>query len=166
MRPPPPETVVLSAPIGMVILWPGLNVPQGWDHCWGQAISRTTYAELFTIINIQYGPGDGVNTFNLPDFRLKFARGANSTFFPGWDKGNIGGNAMTTLVIANLPPHGHQVPYSLNLGTAGTVRLGDAGTGGVFTTGLSNGTSTPFSNEPPYQNIDYLIKATHVSGHF
>ena len=39
-----------------------------WFLCNGQAISRTTYNELFTLIGTTYGPGDGSTTFNLPDF--------------------------------------------------------------------------------------------------
>ena len=33
----------------------------------GQAISRTTYSALFTIMGTTYGSGDGSTTFNLPD---------------------------------------------------------------------------------------------------
>ncbi|MGJ4954633.1 phage tail protein [Bradyrhizobium sp. HKCCYLRH2015] len=36
---------------------------------YGQAISRTTYATLFSLIGTTYGPGDGSTTFNIPDFR-------------------------------------------------------------------------------------------------
>src|SRR6516165_3580664 len=35
----------------------------------GQAISRTTYANLFNLISITYGAGDGATTFNIPDLR-------------------------------------------------------------------------------------------------
>ena len=40
------------------------------NHLWcdGQAVSRITYADLFEVIGTTYGPGDGVTTFNLPDF--------------------------------------------------------------------------------------------------
>lgn len=41
----------------------------------GAAISRTAYPELFEVLGTAYGAGDGVNTFNLPDFRGKFLRG-------------------------------------------------------------------------------------------
>jgi hypothetical protein len=33
----------------------------------GQAISRTTYATLFSLISTTFGVGDGSSTFNLPD---------------------------------------------------------------------------------------------------
>lgn len=46
-----------------------------WFLCNGQAISRTTYATLFSIIGTNYGNGDGTTTFNLPDYRGKFLRG-------------------------------------------------------------------------------------------
>lgn len=46
-----------------------------WFLCNGQAISRTTYATLFSIIGTNYGHGDGSTTFNLPDYRGKFLRG-------------------------------------------------------------------------------------------
>ena len=46
-----------------------------WFLCDGQAISRTEYSELFDLIGTNFGAGDGVNTFNLPDYRGKFLRG-------------------------------------------------------------------------------------------
>ena len=52
------------------------NIPDGWLHCHGQAVSRTTYAALFAAIGTVYGQGDGSTTFNVPDFRGSFLRGA------------------------------------------------------------------------------------------
>ena len=46
-----------------------------WFLCNGQAVSRTTYAELFALIGTNFGAGDGSTTFNLPDYRGKFLRG-------------------------------------------------------------------------------------------
>lgn len=37
-----------------------------------------TYAPLFTAIGINFGGGDGVSTFNLPDLRGRFMRGVDS----------------------------------------------------------------------------------------
>jgi microcystin-dependent protein len=44
----------------------------------GSAISRLTYAELFKKFGTTYGVGDGSTTFNLPDLRGIFIRGAGS----------------------------------------------------------------------------------------
>lgn len=46
-----------------------------WFLCNGQAIDRQTYAELYALIGTNFGAGDGVTTFNLPDYRGKFLRG-------------------------------------------------------------------------------------------
>ncbi len=44
----------------------------------GQEVSRTTYANLFTIYGTTYGAGDGISTFNLPDCRNRVLWGSNS----------------------------------------------------------------------------------------
>lgn len=46
-----------------------------WFLCNGQEINRNTYAELFAIIGTNFGAGNGVTTFNVPDYRGKFLRG-------------------------------------------------------------------------------------------
>lgn len=44
----------------------------------GQAVSRTTYADLFNIYGTTYGTGNGSTTFNLPDFRNRVMWGSTS----------------------------------------------------------------------------------------
>lgn len=66
-------------PSGMVQAFAISTVPVGWLECAGQAVSRTTYANLFTAVGVVFGPGDGSTTFNLPDLRGEFIR--------GWDNG-------------------------------------------------------------------------------
>lgn len=44
-------------------------VPEGFFACDGRAVSRVTYAKLFERTGIKYGSGDGITTFNVPDFR-------------------------------------------------------------------------------------------------
>lgn len=51
------------------------TAPNGWLICDGREVSRTTYARLFEAIGVLGGAGDGVTTFNLPDFRNEFLRG-------------------------------------------------------------------------------------------
>lgn len=62
-------TVSQGVPIGAVMDFAGVVAPFGWMFCYGQAVSRITYATLFSIIGTTYGPGDGSTTFNLPDLR-------------------------------------------------------------------------------------------------
>ena len=46
-----------------------------WLLCDGQEVSREDYADLFTVIGDKFGEGNGVTTFNVPDYRGKFLRG-------------------------------------------------------------------------------------------
>lgn len=46
--------------------------------CDGSAVSRSVYAALFSAIGTTYGSGDGSTTFNLPDTRGIFLRGAGT----------------------------------------------------------------------------------------
>lgn len=67
-----------SAPAGVVQAFAGSAAPTGWLLCDGSAISRTTYAALFTALSTTYGVGDGSTTFNLPDMRGVYARGVGT----------------------------------------------------------------------------------------
>lgn len=57
--------------IGQVMPFAGLAsaIPSQWYQCYGQAVSRTTYAAAFAVIGTIWGTGDGSTTFNLPDLR-------------------------------------------------------------------------------------------------
>lgn len=68
-------TLGLAAPTGMIMYYTARNAPAGWLACNGQAVSRTTYSELFAVIGTTFGVGDQTTTFNLPDLRGEFIRG-------------------------------------------------------------------------------------------
>lgn len=57
-------------PAGLLGDFP-LNVqPTGWVVCAGQEVPRDgIYADLFAFLATTHGAGDGLTTFNLPDFR-------------------------------------------------------------------------------------------------
>lgn len=67
-------------------------IPSGWLECNGAAISRATYGTLFAAIGTNYGAGDGATTFNLPDLRGEFLRGADRG--RGVDAGRAIGSAQ------------------------------------------------------------------------
>ncbi|MES2285681.1 MAG: phage tail protein [Bacteroidota bacterium] len=67
-----------SAPAGEVIAFAGATAPAGYLLSDGTAVSRTTYAGLFAVIGVMYGPGDGSTTFNLPNYQGYFLRGKNN----------------------------------------------------------------------------------------
>ena len=65
----------VNVPVGMSMLYFGTSAPPGFFICDGSAVSRTTYADLFSCIGTAFGIGDGSTTFNLPDTRGYFIRG-------------------------------------------------------------------------------------------
>ena len=70
----------IAADVGDVKMRAYGTVPTGWLECNGVAVSRAApYDKLFAVIGTIYGVGDGVLTFNVPDYRGEFLR--------GWDHG-------------------------------------------------------------------------------
>ena len=64
-----------GVPAGSVFSFATSTVPTGYLECNGAAVSRSTYASLFSAISTTWGVGDGSSTFNLPDLRGQFVRG-------------------------------------------------------------------------------------------
>ena len=89
-------------PVGCVIPFAGAAAPTGWLLCQGQAVSRTTYAQLFSVIGTTYGSGDGSTTFNLPDMRGRVAVGSDANSL-----GQEEGQRDVTLTIEQIPEHNH-----------------------------------------------------------
>lgn len=63
-------------PTGALIDYAGSTVPDGYLVCDGSAVSRTTYANLFTAIGTTYGTGDGSTTFTLPNLIDRVKQGS------------------------------------------------------------------------------------------
>jgi len=78
--------------------------PAGYLKCNGAAVSRTTYADLFTEIGTTFGAGDGSTTFNLPELRGEGIRGWDDS--RGIDSGRTFGSAQAQA----LPTHRHLSP--------------------------------------------------------
>ena len=72
-------SVSLVGLIGQVAFFAMNTAPTGWLKANGAAVSRSTYAGLFSAIGTTFGAGNGSTTFNLPDLRGEFPR--------GWDDG-------------------------------------------------------------------------------
>jgi len=102
-------TINFSLP-GMVVPYAGLEskVPIGWLFCNGQAVSRTTYSDLFGVISTTYGVGNGSTTFNVPDLRGRLA--ANG--YGGGSIGASGGVENITLTASQAALKSHNHGYS------------------------------------------------------
>lgn len=69
--------VDLTIPVGAVVPFAGSAAPTGWLLCDGGAVSRSTYANLFSVLSTTYGGGDGSTTFNVPDLVGRVVVGLN-----------------------------------------------------------------------------------------
>lgn len=129
-------------PVGMVTDFAGGTAPAGWYLCFGQAISRTNYPELFNTIGTTYGIGDGSTTFNLPDCRGRISAGVDNmggtaanritsagSGIAGTTLGATGGAQNQIIAQANLP--------SVNLSSAGLA----AASVSVVSGGINGGTA-------------------------
>jgi microcystin-dependent protein len=103
-------------PIGTVLDYAGGVAPANYILCEGQAISRTFYAALFSVIGTLYGIGDGTTTFNLPDCRGRVTAMidptstilTSATMTPdGLTAGAIGGTQTHVLTTPETPAHTH-----------------------------------------------------------
>lgn len=69
----------------------------GFLICNGTPVSRATYADLFAVIHETYGSGDGVSTFNLPNFQQKVMVGQDGN--TNYTIGDSGGNTTPTIAF-------------------------------------------------------------------
>ena len=154
--------------IGSIIPYGGTTTPSGWLLCQGQAVSRTTYADLFTAIGTAFGEGDGSTTFNVPDLRetVPVGSGSRNSDVTSHDIYTVG-----QFKDDQLQGHWHGGKTWVN--TAGWVD----GSGHLKTTAnggtdpSSNGYSSDGHGEPRVGDtthgkqlgVNYIIKAKHVA---
>jgi microcystin-dependent protein len=170
-------------PPGAIVPFAGAAAPTGWLLCYGQAVSRTTYAALFTAIGTGFGAGDGTTTFNLPDLRGRMALGldnmggsdagrlsvANTLGASGGSQTKSGATDGYALTTADIPAHVHYMQggsggsgssgattaqVSPGTGTApGNAPTSSTGSGGAHSHTISN-----LDVLPPYMLLNHIIK--------
>lgn len=71
----------IPVPAGCIMPFagPASSVPAGWMLCDGSEVNRSMYANLYNVIGVAWGTGNGSTTFNLPDLRGVFLRGVAGT---------------------------------------------------------------------------------------
>jgi microcystin-dependent protein len=132
------DAAVARVPVGVIWPYAGSSAPSGFLLCYGQAVSRTTYADLFTAISTTYGSGDGSTTFNVPDLRGRVAAG----------KDDMGGSSANRLTDANdglngdtLGDTGGVETQVLVQGNLPNVNFSAASLTGSVGTTITNGTN-------------------------
>jgi len=96
-----------SLTVGMVYPVSNPSCPGGTLLADGSQVSRATYAELFAAIGTTWGAGNGTTSFNLPDFRDKFLRGASATRPSGTTENYATARPTTAFTTDSLGAHNH-----------------------------------------------------------
>lgn len=140
-----------------------------WLLCNGQAVSRETYSALYAIIGTNFGSGDGVTTFNVPDYRGKFLRGfggdSETDIYTTQEEGlpNITGTAKCISqtwsdggsaegAFAKLSGfYAPSTPTSVDYGNSGAISFDASSSNSIYG---SSGHVTPIN-----QAVNYFIKA-------
>jgi len=138
-----------NVPIGSCIDFFGATAPNSsFVLAYGQAVSRTAYATLFSLFGTTYGVGDGSTTFNIPDLRGRFIAGADGM------GGSLAGrlNATGGMSGVGIGATGGTQTHTLTLGelpTGITVTTGSAITVTANTTNKNFPTTTGSVNNNP-----------------
>jgi len=94
--------------IGQIMLFAGNYAPEGFVRCDGRELKITGNEALFAILGTLYG-GNAQTTFNLPDLRARFPRGAGISYSGAGQVnfGQMGGHNGVALEMSHLPRHTH-----------------------------------------------------------
>jgi microcystin-dependent protein len=171
-------------PTGSLAPFAGSSIPSGWLACFGQTVSRTTYAGLFAAIGTTYGVGDGSTTFGLPDLRGRSIFGRDDmggtaasritnaiSGITGTTLGAVGGDQSMQQHNHNVtdPGHTHTVPArtpinmvggSFNVGSNNGPLTSTTFNTGSSTTGITiaNAGTGSSQNMPPAIVLNWMIK--------
>lgn len=154
-----------NVPTGCVAMYINATPPTGWLLCNGTAVSRTTYAALFTVIGTTYGSGDGSTTFNLPDMQGRVPVGVGTHA----DVVSLASNDGVS-VANRRPKHRHTPHTHSHSGQSAVYNAGSGSAAGVATTSGTaaeasygsadggSGNANDSLDAPAYLVLEFIIR--------
>jgi microcystin-dependent protein len=139
-------------PAGAIMPFAMNSAPAGWLAADGTAVSRSTYAALFSAIGTTYGVGDGSTTFALPDLRGYFVRGS------GTNSDGTAAGAFGTKQADDLKSHTHSYGDVRNSFTSQFSVVGGSGMDGATDTSRTTGATGGTETRPKNIAMLYCIK--------
>lgn len=171
----------VQLPVGVLLPYAGSSAPTNFLLCYGQAVSRTTYAALFSAIGTTYGTGDGSTTFNLPDLRGRSVFGVDNmggsaasrvtsgvSGIAGTTLGATGGSQYMQTHSHTVNDSGHTHGQTNGIGGSGGSADGPGAVGygsgtnteaGITGITIANAGSGSSQNMPPAMMLSYIIRA-------
>jgi microcystin-dependent protein len=156
-------TTIDANPLGTVLQYVGISEPAGYKFCNGQALSRTEYQALFSLIGITYGEGDHITTFNLPDYRGVFLRGFDNgrNLDPNRKLNELQGDAIRNITGRFNGVESHDVIAEGAIYVSGSGGIGTAKSdwdNKIYTFDASKVVPVADENRPINMAINYIIK--------
>ena len=168
---------------GTIEVYSKTTAPSGYLLCNGQAVSRTTYKDLFAVIGTTYGAGNGSTTFNVPNLSGKLPIGTSSSHAfasTGGATTHTHSTAGHTVTIAEMPKHNHKLAFYSSSWTNTQTNASNAAQWGKWTNtnvhyslsitnaadggyvggnaAHNHGNTTSASSMQPYIAMTYIIK--------
>lgn len=127
------------APLGVVQMWAGQTVPEGYVLCDGRTLSTSEYPELYEALGTVFNTAISENgtkyttppgMFRVPDLRGRFVVGHHDSDKDYRNMGNGGGAKMVALTGEQMPLHSHMtkdymlVPHGSGECSEGTWKVG------------------------------------------
>lgn len=137
-------------PTGTVLKYTSDTMPDGFLLCNGQAVSRTTYAKLFSVIGGTFGAGDGRTTFNVPDLRGLFVRGVDG------GRGIDGGRVLGSYQEMMIQNHVHD--YNMASLVGNIAQWAAVGQPVVNTSSQKTGSAGGNETRPKNLALHFMIK--------
>ena len=158
-----------AVPVGTVLSFAGdtTKIPDGWLICNGDPILRNEFSELFNVIGENWGAGDGVNTFNLPDLRGRFLRGTDLSSSNDPDLatriGGGGDEKVGSYQDDELKSHTHEIraghTVELNLLTGGPKnKVAPSGSSLQSVSATTVASAGGAESRPKNAYVNYIIK--------
>lgn len=164
-------TKLSPAPLGIVQIWAGAKVPEGYLLCDGSALKISDYPELYAVLGSTFNRGTNASGttyttqsgyFRLPDLRGRFIVGLHDSDPDYTQPGKAGGAKAVALTVDQLPSHDHGLKFR-------TEKWGDnanrrpfpdaAGDNDYTAKTLQTGGGQTHENRPPYYVMAYIIRA-------
>jgi len=150
--------IVKTIYVGEIKAFGGATAPTGTLLCNGSAISRTTYAALFTAIGTLWGVGDGSTTFNLPNLKGETLVGLDASQTEFNTLGKMGGEKAHILTQAELPAYNLPYDYATTSGASqNALIIGTKVANSVNGVISSGGSGLAHNNLQPYTVVNYII---------
>lgn len=177
---------VQPSPLGVVQMWAGAAVPEGYVLCNGQELRTADYPELYKALGVTFNTATSASGtkystragyFRVPDLRGRFVVGQHDSDNDYRACGSGGGNKAVALTMEQMPAHKHTFKDYYHAESSKKVKgsydyipinskvgCGDTDYDNEYLQYYrhdtdSSGSGATHENRPPYYVMAYIMRA-------